>query len=468
MPRRSAGTTRKRTAAEARRMNQRTYRERRGRRLRHRRVGRRGRRAREGAVDGRIRCRRARAGSVAAADAVHARRAGGRARARDAQHGVRADPDVSDERSRAAARERRLAGCCIGARVGGSSVHFAANYWRFRPSRLQRTIDARARSAARASPTGRSRTRSSSRTTRRSIGRSASPARRVRSIRRDRGRIRCRRCRTSRRACCSSARRARSDLHAQVAPMAILSQPYDGRSACMACGHCTYYGCEFGAKSSTLVTVIPKAVATGRCEIRTDSTAFRVETNAKGRATGVVYRDNDGQRAATDGARRRPRGEWRRDDAAAAAVDVAGVSAWPRELERQRRPVHHVQRHVEHARPLRASAQRVQGRRRQPHHPRLLRHRSEARILRRRRDRRALSATARSRSRINGLPDDVPQWGSEYKRALRDYYTHSVRFMSHITSLPRRDEHRLARRRIIAIAGAVPGCADVSRTIRTT
>jgi choline dehydrogenase-like flavoprotein len=84
-------------------------------------------------------------------------------------------------------------------------------------------------------------------------------------------------------------------LHAQVAPMAILSKPYDGRSGCMACGHCTYYGCEFGAKSSTLATVIPKAVATGRCEIRSDSTVFRVETNGKGRATGVVFWDRHGR-----------------------------------------------------------------------------------------------------------------------------------------------------------------------------
>lgn len=30
----------------------------------------------------------------------------------------------------------------------------------------------------------------------------------------------------------------------------------------------------------------------------------------------------------------------------------------------------------------------------------------------------------------------MPGWGSEYKQALRDYYTHSVRFMSHLTSLP--------------------------------
>src|SRR5262249_54748295 len=43
------------------------------------------------------------------------------------------------------------------------------------------------------------------------------------------------------------------------------------------------------------VTMIPKAIATGRCEVRTDATVFRVETNAKGRATGVLYWDKDGR-----------------------------------------------------------------------------------------------------------------------------------------------------------------------------
>jgi len=84
-------------------------------------------------------------------------------------------------------------------------------------------------------------------------------------------------------------------LRAQVSPLAILSRQYDGRSPCMACGHCVYYGCEFGAKSSTLVTMIPKAIATGRCEVRAESTALRVEMNAKGRTTGATYLDKIGR-----------------------------------------------------------------------------------------------------------------------------------------------------------------------------
>jgi choline dehydrogenase-like flavoprotein len=83
-------------------------------------------------------------------------------------------------------------------------------------------------------------------------------------------------------------------LHAQPAPMAILSRAHDGRSPCQHCGFCMMFGCEFGAKSSTLVTTIPRAVATGRCEVRPESTVSRVETDAAGRATGVVYWDGAG------------------------------------------------------------------------------------------------------------------------------------------------------------------------------
>jgi choline dehydrogenase-like flavoprotein len=83
--------------------------------------------------------------------------------------------------------------------------------------------------------------------------------------------------------------------HPFPAPMAILSQPYRGRAGCVHCGRCMGFGCEVGAKSSTLASVIPLAQQTGRCEIRTQSYAFRVETNRHGRATGVAYFDDRGR-----------------------------------------------------------------------------------------------------------------------------------------------------------------------------
>lgn len=80
-------------------------------------------------------------------------------------------------------------------------------------------------------------------------------------------------------------------LHPFPAPVAILSQPYHGRAACVQCGFCESFGCEMRAKSSTLVTVIPVALQTGRCEIRPDSYVRKIEVDGRGRATGAVYFD---------------------------------------------------------------------------------------------------------------------------------------------------------------------------------
>jgi choline dehydrogenase-like flavoprotein len=79
--------------------------------------------------------------------------------------------------------------------------------------------------------------------------------------------------------------------HPFPAPMAILSQPRPGRSACINCGFCLAFGCEVGAKSSSLATAIRMAEKTGRCEIRPNSYVHRIETDANGRATGAVYFD---------------------------------------------------------------------------------------------------------------------------------------------------------------------------------
>jgi choline dehydrogenase-like flavoprotein len=80
-------------------------------------------------------------------------------------------------------------------------------------------------------------------------------------------------------------------LHPFPAPMAILSQPYRGRSACVHCGFCESFGCEMRAKSSTLVSVIPVAESTGRCEIRPHSYVRKIATDERGRASGAIYFD---------------------------------------------------------------------------------------------------------------------------------------------------------------------------------
>jgi choline dehydrogenase-like flavoprotein len=80
-------------------------------------------------------------------------------------------------------------------------------------------------------------------------------------------------------------------LHPQPAPMGILSQPHNGRVPCQQCGFCMGFGCEFGAKSSSLSAMIPVAERTGRCEVRPDSYVRKVQTNDRGRVTGVIYFD---------------------------------------------------------------------------------------------------------------------------------------------------------------------------------
>ncbi|HNP36785.1 MAG TPA: GMC family oxidoreductase [Woeseiaceae bacterium] len=83
-------------------------------------------------------------------------------------------------------------------------------------------------------------------------------------------------------------------LNVQVEPHAILSQPFNGRPACINCGYCMFFGCEVGAKSSTLAAMIPLAEASGNCEIRADSAVFRIATDKRGRASEVFYYDKDG------------------------------------------------------------------------------------------------------------------------------------------------------------------------------
>lgn len=75
--------------------------------------------------------------------------------------------------------------------------------------------------------------------------------------------------------------------------MAINSRPRDGRASCLQLGFC-FQGCKSGAKWSTLYTEIPKAGETGHLELRTEAHAAHIEHDDKGRATGVVYFDADG------------------------------------------------------------------------------------------------------------------------------------------------------------------------------
>ena len=61
-----------------------------------------------------------------------------------------------------------------------------------------------------------------------------------------------------------------------------------------AAGKCNY-PCEVGAKSSSHVTTVPAAIATGKFDMRLDSYIFRIDTDSSGKATGVRYYDTMGR-----------------------------------------------------------------------------------------------------------------------------------------------------------------------------
>lgn len=84
-------------------------------------------------------------------------------------------------------------------------------------------------------------------------------------------------------------------LHPFPAPMAILSEPYRGRAACTQCPYCKGYGCEVRAKSSSLATVIPVAERTGKCEIRANCRVRKIELGQDDRVSGAVYFDPRGR-----------------------------------------------------------------------------------------------------------------------------------------------------------------------------
>ena len=72
-------------------------------------------------------------------------------------------------------------------------------------------------------------------------------------------------------------------------PMAINSVAYQGRPACIGCPHCVGFACEVNAKNATSVNVIPRAVATKRCDLRTGAIAKRIVLDNHGKATAVEY-----------------------------------------------------------------------------------------------------------------------------------------------------------------------------------
>lgn len=83
--------------------------------------------------------------------------------------------------------------------------------------------------------------------------------------------------------------------HPFMTPSGNLSESYenpDGEriNQCQYCAFCSGFGCDFGAKSDPVVTVIPTARKTGNFEIREKSYVRRIKYEGD-KATGVLYVD---------------------------------------------------------------------------------------------------------------------------------------------------------------------------------
>jgi choline dehydrogenase-like flavoprotein len=77
----------------------------------------------------------------------------------------------------------------------------------------------------------------------------------------------------------------------QTAPVPLLinTEAYGGRSACIACKYCVGFACPTDAKTGSQNTVIPRALATGNCELKPSAVAETIETDDRGNVIGLSY-----------------------------------------------------------------------------------------------------------------------------------------------------------------------------------
>ena len=222
-------------------------------------------------------------------------------------------------------------------------------------------------------------------------------------------------------------------LHPFPAPMAVLSQPYRGRAACVNCGFCEAFGCEMGAKSSSL-TLMPAAMKTDRCEIRPGSYARKIEVGKDGRVSGVIYFDEQ------------KREIFQRAKAVIVCANGAETprllllsksNAFPQGLANSHGNVGkylmfdnggYMMGFFEH--PLNDYKSVV-----------------VSRVLHdyyRADPKRGFYGGSGIDARFDwypaafaahGMPTDIPQWGSEWKRAVGQYYTHTMGLLAHTSCL---------------------------------
>ncbi len=75
----------------------------------------------------------------------------------------------------------------------------------------------------------------------------------------------------------------------RAVPLAINTEPRHGRPACVAMGTCCGFACPTEARGNTANTVIPRALATGNCQLVTGAQASRIEVDERGRARAVHF-----------------------------------------------------------------------------------------------------------------------------------------------------------------------------------
>ncbi|MDE1994838.1 MAG: GMC family oxidoreductase [Rhizobiaceae bacterium] len=80
-------------------------------------------------------------------------------------------------------------------------------------------------------------------------------------------------------------------------PLLVNTIPRAGRGACIRCGSCVGFPCPSNGKNGTQNTALPRALATGRCDLLTETVVEAVATDDRGNVIGVdiLQADADGQ-----------------------------------------------------------------------------------------------------------------------------------------------------------------------------
>ena len=82
-------------------------------------------------------------------------------------------------------------------------------------------------------------------------------------------------------------------FHSLPTARAILSKPDMGRRSCEYSGYCGSYGCASGAKGSSRVALLNRAIATGNCNITANAKVHKLISDNTGKVTSAEYFDHD-------------------------------------------------------------------------------------------------------------------------------------------------------------------------------